>query len=102
MISPPRHPSTLRWKADAIVRMGTGVRPGLKGPNCSLDEFSPELGLAAYPAPDDQRHRPRDEGQHGLPAVIDAWVGDDARHRHHAHPTTRGHHRTPAGEAPAA
>jgi EmrB/QacA subfamily drug resistance transporter len=35
MISPVRHPSTLRWKADAIVCMGTGLRPGLKGPNCS-------------------------------------------------------------------
>jgi hypothetical protein len=35
MISPVRHPSTLRWNADAILRMGTGMRPGLKSPNCS-------------------------------------------------------------------
>ena len=35
MISPVRHPSMLRWKADAISSIGTGARPGLKGPNCS-------------------------------------------------------------------
>lgn len=29
MISPVRHPSTLRTKADAIVGIGTGRRPGL-------------------------------------------------------------------------
>jgi hypothetical protein len=32
MISPVRHPSMLRWKADAISSIGTGARPGLKGP----------------------------------------------------------------------
>jgi hypothetical protein len=35
MISPVRHPSTLRAKAAAIAGMGTGVRPGLNWPNCA-------------------------------------------------------------------
>ena len=35
MISPVRHPSTLRWNACAMLPIGTGARPGLKRPNCS-------------------------------------------------------------------
>ena len=35
MVSPVRHPSTLRTKAAPIVGMGTGMRPGLNRANCS-------------------------------------------------------------------
>jgi hypothetical protein len=35
MVSPVRHPSTLRTKAAPMVGMGTGMRPGLNRANCS-------------------------------------------------------------------